>query len=79
MMGWIERWRQGWEDLGFGVPEYIRKQIGCGVQHFDFDVKAEEGVVYLYYYWGSKLINSNIIIKCLKRIKTKIKEEEEER
>ena len=56
---WRWQWRQ--EDLGFGVPVYIRKQRGCGVQHFDFDVKAEEGVVYLY--WGSKLINSNIIIK----------------
>ena len=44
------------------VPMYIRKQRGCGVYHFDFDVKAEGGVVYLY--WGSKLIISNIIIKC---------------
>ena len=57
------------ENRGCGVPAYIRKQRGCGVQHFDFDVKAEEGVVYLYQ--GSKLINSNIIIKREKELKKK--------
>ena len=49
------------ENRDCGVPAYIKKQKGRGVYYFDFDVKAEGGVVYLC--WGSKLINSNIIIK----------------
>ena len=49
------------ENRDSGVPAYIRKQRGRGVYYFDFDAKAEGGVVYLC--WGSKLINSNIIKK----------------
>ena len=37
------------ENRDCGMLVYIRKQRSRGVYHFDFVVKAEGGVVYLYW------------------------------
>ena len=37
------------ENRDCGVSAYIRKQRSRGVYHFDFVVKVEGGVVYLYW------------------------------